>query len=64
MTNIFQEPPLVAYSRDRSLVDNLAHGKLNKMQFNESVDNGRRCNEKCLVCDMLERGIGTKGEFP
>ena len=30
MTKVFQEPPMVAYRRDRNLGDSLVHGKTNK----------------------------------
>ena len=37
MTKVFQEPPMVAYRRDRNLGDSLVHEKTNK-QVNKQVN--------------------------
>ena len=35
MTKVFQEPPMVAYRRERNLGDSLVHGKTNKQVKNQ-----------------------------
>jgi hypothetical protein len=48
MQQIFAEPPLVAFRRDRNLEDVLVHGKLNRvLKVTEA-----KC-EQCKVCDII-----------
>lgn len=53
MKEIFPEPPLVAYRRDRNLADIIVHGKLNKITKKcTNYSSNKTCKEECEVCDI------------
>ena len=49
MARAFQQPPIVAYRRDKNLADTLVHGKTNKVL--KQTDN--TCS--CRVCNAMHR---------
>ena len=56
MQQIFQEPPLIAYRRDRNLNDILVHGKHNKI-FKAKNGESDSCPDKnCAICPIMIRG--------
>ena len=51
MQRIFEEPPLVAFRRDRNLNDILVHGKHNRIFKNTSEE---RCSKhECAICPII-----------
>jgi Na+-translocating ferredoxin:NAD+ oxidoreductase RnfC subunit len=60
MTEIFKEPPIVAYRRDRNLGDLLVHGKLNRIVNGREIGGKKTCAEKCLICEMCTRSVDMK----
>ena len=51
MKGIFQEPPMVAFRRDKNLCDTLVHGKSNAaLKSTNTV-----CNTGCANCELLSR---------
>jgi len=51
MQEIFKDPPIVAFRRDRNLCDSLVHGKTNKI-----VNTGIGiCDETCGMCEIVEQ---------
>ena len=49
MSQIFNQPPLVAFRRDRNLCDTLVHAKTNKLVSCHHD----RCEDKCVFCDSI-----------
>ena len=53
MKDIFQEPPMVAFRRDKNLCDTLVHGKTNAaLKSTNTV-----CNTGCANCELLSRDM-------
>ena len=53
MKDIFQEPPMVAFRRDKNLCDTLVHGKTNAaLKSTNTV-----CNTGCTNCELLSRDM-------
>ncbi len=59
MKQIFQQPPVLAFRRDRNISDVLVHGKLNRLMRSENVDEGQ-C--KCKVCERIVTENITSGD--
>lgn len=53
MKDVFQEPPIVAYRRDKNICDTLVHGKTNAAL--KSVRNA--CKTGCANCELLSRDV-------
>jgi len=60
MKEVFNEMPIVAYRRDKNIADILVHEKTNRTMTRE-VNPVERCTKKCVVCDMLTRGLHNRG---
>ncbi|XP_053403160.1 uncharacterized protein LOC128558275 [Mercenaria mercenaria] len=57
MKHIFSDTPIVAYRRNTNISDLLVHGKTNKvMKQYQTGDLKPRCNGKCVVCEMIDKG--------
>ena len=61
MTKVFQEPPMVAYRRDRNLGDSLVRGKTNKQVKKTSKPCKLDC-DKCARISDSDKIISTTGE--
>ena len=53
LTEVFKQPPIVAYRRDSSLGDILVHKKHNKMFFDQPKKS-EPCGKKCAICPYLK----------
>lgn len=54
LKEVFKQPPMLAFRRDRNLGDMLVHGKLNRVMRQRSGSGFVRCRENCKVCEILE----------
>ena len=66
LTEVFQEPPLVAFRRDRNMADVLVHGKLNRVMKGRCNLPTQQCDPTCMTCQMFRFGshmtdMGTSG---
>ena len=52
MQQFFEEPPLVAFRRDRKLNDILVHGKHNKI-FKNTPDDHSCSKQECSICPLI-----------
>ncbi|KAH3692484.1 hypothetical protein DPMN_194325 [Dreissena polymorpha] len=53
MTEVFSEPPLVAFRRDCNLLDILVHKKHNKMFFRKPNMSGPCWAQRCAICPYM-----------
>ena len=56
MQQIFNEPPLIAYRRDRNLNDILVHGKHNRIFKSRGEESDSCPDKKCTICPIMVRG--------
>ena len=54
LKEIFPEPPMIAYRRDRNLADIMVHGKLNKIT-KDTMSTSEVCKDGCKICLILRR---------
>ena len=60
LEEVFQEPPLVAYSRNKNIKDTLIRAKLNKNTRQQRKSHGMKKCGKCKACSYILEGKTVK----
>jgi len=63
LEQVFNEPPIVAYKRNRNIKDNLVKAKIQKLNIRpKRILRGMKKCGKCVVCPYIKEGRSIKSE--